>query len=1074
MRAWTALLALASLLAVAQPQTYLGGGDAGGAPRAALFVNATAEAGLAGVSGSFFAWGDYDRDGHQDLLVDGKRLFRSSGPPSWTFAEVTARAGIGGSGANTGCWADYDNDGLLDIYCPSGGWSTDFSPLWDILWRNRGDGTFENATDAAGHVTDTFPSVAAGWADYDRDGFVDIYVANYENSSMTSYYPDVLWRNRGDGTFENATAAAGVWEGEEPRPGRGVSWCDFDNDGWADIYVCNYRLRANYLYRNNRDGTFTDVAEERGVEGEPTTRLGQTYYGHSVGSAWSDIDNDGDFDLWVSNLAHKDLYRGPICDDSELYRSGGAGGGYIFESARAGSGIPVKRVGGGEDELFVGCAWGDYDCDGYEDLFIPQIYDDVPYAYSLLFHNNGNGTFTDVTLEAGVRVWDTYGGCWCDYDEDGDLDLVTGGKGEEAAGAPHETHLFKSTLNDAGGATWLEIDLEGTRSNAAAIGARVLASAGGATQMREVQGGMGAHSMQNSMRLHFGFPRSPASADIKVIWPDGSSQELGAVALNRVLKVVERSDRLPDLEVERLSLSTAAPVEGDVVTVSAAVRNLGGGAAESYVLSVYLDERSPSSAICELRVSEPLEPGSARVHKCSWSTAGAAGEHRVIAAVERTLPLESETGNNIAAVEVSVAPAGSGRPPTAALTSSTDSAAVGEVVTFDGGSSTDPDGRVVAWMFAFGDGSTTGWVDSPVVQHAYESPGNYTAALRVRDNSSLVSGNDASVCIAVEPPPNRPPVARVVSILPNPAEVGEEVRFVGDAWDEDGAVVAFCWSSDIDGGLSGEQSFSTSGLSVGAHRVTLLVRDDRGSWSSPVSRRLDVVEPPPNSPPRAVIERISPSPALVGEPVTLVGRGEDEDGRVVELSWSSSLDGALGTGEVLTTARLRAGEHRIQLRVRDDDGAWSPEATSRLEVRAYPEEERPNRPPKASLSVSPSSITAHGMVRLDGSMSTDPDGRVEEYCFDFGDGSELSWTIAPVVNHVYSSAGEYAVRLRVRDDDGAQSPWSPETVVSVKKPPAPPAPSKAFVPGPGPVLVLAAIALALSLSRRRSRSGGML
>ncbi|MEM4728912.1 MAG: FG-GAP-like repeat-containing protein [Thermoplasmata archaeon] len=1074
MRARAVCAALAALVIAATMHGVIGGGAlerAGDSESKAQarFVNVTAESGLSGIPGNFFAWGDFDRDGHQDLLVDGKRLFRNSGPPDWNFIEVTARAGIGDSGANTGSWADYDNDGYLDIYCPSGGWSTDYSPLWDILWRNRGDGTFENVTEAAGHVTDTFPSVAAAWGDYDRDGFVDIYVANYENSSMSSYYPDVLWRNRGDGTFENATNQAGVDESAAPRPGRGVSWCDFDNDGWLDLYVCNYRLQANYLYRNNRNGTFTNVAENCGVEGEPSSRLGRTYYGHSVGAAWSDIENDGDFDLWVSNLAHKDLYRGPICDDSELYLSAGAGGGYVFENVRSDSGIPTKRIGGGEDELFVGCAWGDFNCDGYEDLFIPQIYDDVPYAFSYLFRNNGNGTFTDVSAEAGVSVWDTYGGCWCDYDEDGDLDLITGGKGVATAGAPHEIHLFKNLLNEEGDTSWLELELVGTRCNAAAIGARVQATVDGMTQMREVQGGMGAHSMQNSMRLHFGFPGRPRSADLSVRWPDGSLQELKGVALNRILRIVQGAGWQPDLSVERLTISPAVPVEGDEVTILVTVKNAGAGAAERYRVSVYRDDVVPSNRLGELEITTPLPSGASVDHPFVWRTEGASGDHTVIAIIGDVRPPESNTGNNRREARVSVLPPGSGRPPVALLTVSAGTVRTGESVLFDGSGSYDPDGRVVAWNFDFGDDSSTGWVVDPLVQHSYSAPGNYTTRLYVLDNSSLVSSNDAHATVRVEPAENRRPVARIVTILPNPAVAGEEISFIGEARDDDGVVVAICWTSDLDGHLSHRLSFSTSSLSTGNHRITLTVMDDSGEWSPPAGAGLEVREPPINKPPRAFIERISPSPALVGEMVTLRGRGEDDDGSVVEYLWSSSLDGSLGSGAILTVNGLRAGSHRISLRVMDDDGAWSGEATARLEVLSYTKEEGANRPPRAFLSVSPPTVQTGRSVRLDGSMSTDPDGRVVEYQFDFGDGSGICWTASAIIEHTYPAPGQYAARLRVRDDAGAISPWSPEVLVTVERPSVAKQLLSPLLPGPGTLTVALAISAAVVFVQRKRR-----
>ncbi|MCK5560774.1 MAG: VCBS repeat-containing protein, partial [Thermoplasmata archaeon] len=317
------------------------------------FTNVTPEVGLSGAGGNFLAWGDYNNDGNQDLLVGGGKLYKNTGSPNYHFVDVSTAVGISGSGS--GAWGDYDNDGDLDFYCAGS----------DKLWRNNGAPSydFNDVTTQAGNVRDEYPTTAIGWADYDKDGYIDMYIANGEdyNDGSPIYYPDYLYHNNGDGTFTNVTGTSGIRNYGGPYYGRGVEWGDFDNDGWQDIYVSNYRISPNFLFYNNRDGTFTDVAFDKGVMGEESRRMGNNYYGHTVGSAWADIDNDGDLDLFESNLVHKDLYRGPICGDSRLYQNNGPASNYDFTNIRVASGIPEKSVGGGEDELFVGIAWGDYD-----------------------------------------------------------------------------------------------------------------------------------------------------------------------------------------------------------------------------------------------------------------------------------------------------------------------------------------------------------------------------------------------------------------------------------------------------------------------------------------------------------------------------------------------------------------------------------------------------------------------------------------------------------------------------------------------------------------------------------------
>jgi tetratricopeptide (TPR) repeat protein len=241
-----------------------------------VFTDVTVECGLDGRNESRVAWGDYDGDGWDDLLLNGRVLMvnRTDG----TFTDVTEVAGIGGTGTNGGVWADIDNDGDLDFYATSGATSGDQT---DKLWINSGNGTFEDGTESAGGMTDNYTTEGAAWGDFNADGLVDLYLASYERprtETFTEYgvgFPDILYRNEGGGVFVDVSEEAGLAPPfGEHLSGRGVNWGDYDNDGDLDIFVSNYRLQENFLWRNEGDGTFTNVAPALGVSGRAHDRLG--------------------------------------------------------------------------------------------------------------------------------------------------------------------------------------------------------------------------------------------------------------------------------------------------------------------------------------------------------------------------------------------------------------------------------------------------------------------------------------------------------------------------------------------------------------------------------------------------------------------------------------------------------------------------------------------------------------------------------------------------------------------------------------------------------------------------------
>ena len=473
------------------------------------FVDVTGDIGV--VSAFRPAWGDYDNDGWADLLINGNTLLHNNGAGG--FDDVTETAGFGGRAVNGGLWADVNNDGWLDMFAAGG--------EGDGLWINNGDGTFTETPRSAGAPGDDYPTEGAAFADYDNDGWVDLYVANYEKTDQMSVgTPDFFWHNRGDGTFADFTgklANIGV-----DQCGRGVVWSDFDNDGDSDLFVANYRLDPDFLFVNDvGSGYLFNDAEGYGVRGVPGSSGGYNVsYGHSIGASFGDYDNDGDFDLVVGNLAHPRFIG--FSDKTMLYRNSGDTGAadtsYRFADVRESAGIAYAETHSEAD-------FADVDNDGWQDLFITSIY---VGRQSFFYRNKGDGSFEDAGYETGLWVDNGWGAAFCDFDRDGDLDVAT----------------RRFLRNDGDSATdnhWLQVRVfGGLNTNRAGIGVRITVDAGnGLTMMQEVSGGKGTTS-QDDLTRHFGLGASPVlPLAVTVRWADGSTWSFDVQDIDRLIVVAE-------------------------------------------------------------------------------------------------------------------------------------------------------------------------------------------------------------------------------------------------------------------------------------------------------------------------------------------------------------------------------------------------------------------------------------------------------------------------------------------------------------------------------------------------------
>jgi enediyne biosynthesis protein E4 len=500
------------------------------------------------------AFFDFDNDGWLDIfLLSGTRFTNAPAGASnrlfknhrdGTFTDVTEHAGLSKSGWACGvCVGDYNNDGFEDL----------FVTYWgqNVLYRNNGDGTFTDVTRAAG-LSDSANRWGSGctFLDYDRDGHLDLFVANYLDFDLQKapkpgqnancrwlgapvtcgprgfpYGHHSLYRNKGDGTFADVSVASGVASAKSSYGLTPVAG-DFDDDGWPDIYLaCD--STPSLLFMNNRDGTFREEGAIRGVAyGED----GQEQAG--MGAAVNDYDLDGRLDIFKTN------FEG---DTPDLYRNMGKAN---FEEASRKAGLAVEN-------RFVcwGAGMADLDNNGLPDLFMvaghtfPEIEKHNPAFPAkdprMLFRNLGEGRFEELVDQAGSVIQEPHNSRGCafgDIDNDGDLDILIINLNEPPS-------LIRNDVT--GSNSWLKVKLIGTKSNRSAIGGRVVVSAGGSTQTQEVQSQSSFLSC-NDFRLHFGLGGNK-SAEVKIRWPSGEWQTLTNVTANQLITVKEGSGIVPSL-----------------------------------------------------------------------------------------------------------------------------------------------------------------------------------------------------------------------------------------------------------------------------------------------------------------------------------------------------------------------------------------------------------------------------------------------------------------------------------------------------------------------------------------------
>lgn len=504
---------------------------------------------------------DFDGDGWQDLyFVNGRDLYNRGisvrnalyhNNRDGTFTDVTDKAGVPGTGYGLGCvWGDYDNDGFPDLFVTQYG--------RNVLYHNNHDGTFTDVTDRAGVAgleSGTLFHSGATFFDYDRDGYLDLYVGGYvalepdgprycNIGSVRSSCPptayrgtaDALYHNNRDGTFTNVTKVANIYQPHGKNLSVGAA--DYDNDGWPDLFVANDSLEA-YLYHNEHNQTFQEMGAPSGMAYGANGRIMA-----AMCISLGDYDNDGWLDLYISD------FQG---SSDHLWHNDGKGN---FDEVSDEAGI----TGPTHDVLSFGGGFFDYDNDGWLDLFIANghVYPEIEQAspgthykqINSLFHNQGNGKFLETGKLTGIAAQPPHAGrgvAFVDFDNDGFVDILVANNGDPPL-----------LLHNGGNRNhFLNFKLVGTTSNRDALGARVRVVSAGLSQIREIAGG-GSYLSQSDLRANFGLGKSTHAERVEIRWPSGKSQVFHDTEADKFYLVEEGLDQL---KPQQFAKSTARPAE---------------------------------------------------------------------------------------------------------------------------------------------------------------------------------------------------------------------------------------------------------------------------------------------------------------------------------------------------------------------------------------------------------------------------------------------------------------------------------------------------------------------------------